>query len=98
MIIALVGSFGVGLVWGWLVASVFASVQKSVLNVLLLGFATLLVLSEAIWMAGQRSAAVLDGMFGCADVSVRKYSTYCWTNQVQRPQQCVNKKRWMNLH
>lgn len=61
MIITLLGSVGEGFVWGWLVAGVFGSVQKTILNVLLLGLATLLLLSEAIWLAGWRSAAFLLG-------------------------------------
>ena len=50
-----------GLVWGWLVAGIFASVQKSIRNVLWLGLATLLIVSEAIWLAGWRSAALIPG-------------------------------------
>src|SRR5690242_12641248 len=60
MLIILGGS-GVGLVWGWLVAHIFASGQKSLLNILSLGLATLLILIEAIWLAGWRSAAFVLG-------------------------------------
>lgn len=64
MVITLLGSLGVGFVWGWLMSSIFASVQKSVLNVLLLSLATLLILGETVWLAGWRAAAFLAGAAG----------------------------------
>lgn len=57
MIITLLGSAGVGFVWGWLIAHILTSTRKSILNVVVLGLATALILSEAIWLAGWRSAA-----------------------------------------
>ena len=57
-----------GLVWGWLVAQIFASVRKSLLNILSIGLATLLILAEAIWLAGWRSAAFVVGAAATAFV------------------------------
>lgn len=51
------GSVGVGLVWGWLIAGVSGSGRKPILNVLLLFVATALLLTEVLWLAGWRSVA-----------------------------------------
>jgi F0F1-type ATP synthase assembly protein I len=56
MLISLLGSTGVGLVWGWLIAGVFNSGRKPILNVLLLIVASALLLAEVLWLAGWRSA------------------------------------------
>ena len=61
MIITLLGSSGFGFVWGWLVAGVFASGQKTILNILLLGLATLLAVGETVWLAGWRAGAMFVG-------------------------------------
>ena len=61
MIIILLGSTGFGFVWGWLVAGVFASGQKTILNILLLGLAMSLALGETVWLAGWRAGSLLLG-------------------------------------
>lgn len=66
MIITLLGSAGVGFVWGWLVAAIFGSAQRPILNALVLTLATLLILIEVVWLAGWRSAAFLLGAAGMA--------------------------------
>jgi hypothetical protein len=66
MLITFLGSIGVGLVWGWLIASAPSSVRKPILNVLLLSVATALILAEVLWLAGWRSAAFVFGAAGIA--------------------------------
>lgn len=66
MLITLLGSTGVGLVWGWLLAGVSGSGRKPILNVLLLCIATALLLLEVLWLAGWRSAVFVLGAAGIA--------------------------------
>lgn len=66
MLITLLGSTGVGFVWGWLMAGVFGSGRKPRLNLLLLSLATALILAEVSWLAGWRSAAFVLGAAGVA--------------------------------
>src|SRR5260370_39826759 len=73
MLIRLLGSVGVGLVWGWLIAGVSGSGRKPILNVLLLSVATALILAEVLWLAGWRSDAFLLGAAGIAFLIHR-----CW--------------------
>jgi len=73
MLITLLGSIGVGLVWGWLIAPVPGSGRKRILTVFLLGVATALLLAEVVWLAGWRSAAFVLGAAGIAFLIHR-----CW--------------------
>jgi hypothetical protein len=73
MLITLLGSIGVGMVWGWLLAGVSGSGRKPILNVLLLSVATTLLLAEVLWLAGWRSAVFLLGAAGMAFLIHR-----CW--------------------
>lgn len=66
MLITLLGSIGVGLVWGWLIAGFSGSGRKPVLNILVLSVATTVILAEVVWLAGWRSAAFFLGAAGIA--------------------------------
>ena len=60
------GSLGVGLVWGWLIAGASHSVRKPIRNVLLLSIATSFISAEVIWLAGWRAFPSLLGAAGGA--------------------------------
>ena len=57
----LLGSMGVGLVWGWLLGRVADTVPGSFSNVLFVLIATSLVLLEVYWLASWSAMGISSG-------------------------------------
>jgi len=66
MVITLLGSIGVGLVWGWLLGGLGDTAQKSLSNVLSVIAATSLLSVEVYLFASWRGIGVSLGALGLA--------------------------------